>query len=232
MKNDTLKYKQSMSGKGEDGGDEGGGLRRRILDGARHLLVHGGYQNLSMRRLAQAIGYSATSIYLHFESKDDLFHTLIDEGMERLHALLCEAVRSPEDDDPRAQLEVLCRTFARFGLDNPEYYEAMFVLRPDSMERYPAWKYRRARRNLDLVQELLRRGAERGQFDIGDPLTAASALWASLHGTVSLLLARRVDARLDPEALVEASVRQALRGVAAAPSGPVAATSEQPTHGS
>jgi AcrR family transcriptional regulator len=198
-----------------------GDLRRRILDGARHLLVRGGYQNLSMRRLARAIGYSATSIYLHFESKDDLFHALIDEGMERLHARLREAAgrggdaEEAPDDDPRARLEALCRAFTRFGLNNPEYYEVMFLLRPETMARYPPESYRRARRNLDLVQELLRKGAERDQFAITDPLEAASALWASLHGTVSLLLARRIDARLDADALVEASVRQALRGVSA-----------------
>jgi AcrR family transcriptional regulator len=201
-----------------------GDLRRHILDGARHLLVRGGYQNLSMRRLARAIGYSATSIYLHFESKDDLFHALINEGMERLQARLREAAGLGEssDDassalDPSAQLEALCRAFAHFGLENPEYYDVMFLLRPAAMERYPPEKYRRARRNLDLVQNILRRGAERGQFDAPDSLAAASALWASLHGTVSLLLARRVDVRLDADTLVEEAVRQALRGVAAAP---------------
>ena len=193
--------------------EEEGDLRRRILDGARHLLVRGGYQNLSMRRLARAIGYSATSIYLHFESKDDLFHALIDEGMERLHARLREAADGASD--PRVQLEALCRAFVRFGLDNPEYYEVMFLLRPDTMERYPPENYRRARRNLDLVQELLRKGADGGPFAVSDPLEAASALWASLHGTVSLLLARRIDARLEADTLVETSVQQAIRGVTA-----------------
>ena len=195
---------------------EEGNLRRRILDGARHLLVRGGYQNLSMRRLARAIGYSATSIYLHFESKDDLFHALIDEGMERLHARLREAAEAVAE--PSAQLRALCRAFARFGLENPEYYEVMFLLRPETMERYPPEKYRRARRNLDLVQGILRRGVEQDAFDVPDPLVAASGVWASLHGTVSLLLSRRVDARIDPGALVEASVRQALRGVSSTPS--------------
>ena len=193
-----------------------GDLRRRILDGARHLLVRDGYRNLSMRRLAEAIGYSATSIYLHFESKDDLFQALIDEGMARLHAQLREAVDRAAG--PRACLEALCRAFARFGLENPEYYDIMFQQRPEAMERYPPAKYRRARRNLDLVQNLLRRGVEQERFDLPEgPLVAASALWASLHGTVSLLLSRRVDARVEPEALVEASVRQALRGVGGGP---------------
>jgi AcrR family transcriptional regulator len=211
MKNNSLENGDAAPGSSED--DD---LRRRILDEARHLLVRDGYRNLSMRRLARAIGYSATSIYLHFESKDDLFHALIDEGMKRLHMRLREAVEAAAG--PRACLEALCRAFARFGLDNPEYYDVMFLQRPEAMERYPPAKYRRARRNLDLVQDLLRRGAEQDRFHLPeDPLVAASSLWASLHGTVSLLLSRRVDARVEVEALVEASVRQALRGVSAAP---------------
>ena len=165
-----------------------------------------------MRRLAETIGYSATSIYLHFESKDDLFHALIDEGMERLHARLRGAIQA--ESEPRTKLEALCRAFVHFGLQNPEYYEVMFLLRPDSMERYPPEKYRRARRNLDLSQSILKKGVEAGQFDVPDPLVAASALWASLHGTVSLLLARRVDVRIDAEDLVEATIRQSLQGVA------------------
>ena len=211
MENDPLMQRDNDFSAEECEGD----LRRRILDGARHLLVRGGYQNLSMRRLARAIGYSATSIYLHFESKDDLFHALIDEGMERLHARLHEAVGTASE--PREKLEALCRAFVHFGLNNPEYYEVMFLLRPDSMERYPPGKYRRARRNLDLSQAILKEGVERGQFDVPDPLVAASALWASLHGTVSLLLARRVDARIEVEALVEASIQQAFHGVSASP---------------
>jgi len=188
-----------------------GDLRRHILDTARHLLVREGYQNLSMRKIADAIGYSATSIYLYFDSKDALLHTLIHEGMMKLHEELDETAQA-HTDDPIGRLRALCRCFIDFGLDNPEYYEIMFQLRPERMERYPPEKYRKARGNLDFFGQALREGEDQGIFGIEDPKVTASTLWASLHGTVSLLLAERVDASIETETFIDTAIRQAIQG--------------------
>lgn len=202
-----------------------GDLRRLILDTTRHLLVQEGYQNLSMRKIARAIDYSATSIYLHFDSKDALLHTLIDEGMMRLYRAL-EAAAAGYTEDPVARLEALCRRFIAFGLENPEYYEVMFLLHPEHMERYPPEKYRRARRNLDLIATTLSEGVARGLFEADDPRVAASAVWASLHGAVSLLLAERVDVRIDRDAFIASTIRQTMNGCARTPMPTAASPSE------
>lgn len=186
-------------------------LRRLILDTTRHLLVTEGYQNVSMRKIADAIGYSATSIYLYFDSKDALLHALIHEGMMQLHDQLAEAAeRFP--DAPLPRLRSLCRCFIDFGLDNPEYYEIMFQLRPERMERYPPEKYRQARSNLDFFAQTLEEGRKQGLFEVEDAKVLASTIWASLHGTVSLLLAGRVDAQIEPERFIEAAIRRTLQG--------------------
>jgi len=187
-------------------------LRRRILDTTRHLLVQDGYASLSMRKIARAIGYSATSIYLYFENKDALFHALIDEGMEQLYDEL-KVVDAAHAESPRARLRALCRRYVEFGLENQEYYEIMFLLRPERMERYPADKYRRARRNLDIMAAALADGVEQGVMHTDDPRVSASVIWAALHGTVSLQLSRRVDIRIERDAFIDAAIDQALRGV-------------------
>lgn len=188
-----------------------GDLRRRILDTARHLLVREGYQNLSMRKIADAIGYSATSIYLYFDSKDALLHTLIHEGMMQLHRNL-EATAREHPDSPVNRLRALCRCFIDFGLENPEYYEIMFQLRPERMERYPPEKYRRARSNLDFFGQALEEGEEQGTLSVEDAEVTASTIWASLHGTVSLLLAERVDVSIDTETFIDAAIHRTIQG--------------------
>jgi len=193
-----------------DARTNGSDLRRTILDRTRHLLVEEGYNNLSMRKIARAVGCSATSIYLHFENKDALFHALIDEGFARLNDAVHETAAI--DGDPRARLEALSRRYVIFGLDNPEYYEVMFMLHPERMARYPAEKYRRARRNLNLFAKVLAEGADTGYFDVDDPAVAASVLWASLHGATSLLLAKRMDVKIPRAAFVGAVVRHAIAG--------------------
>ncbi|HLA64789.1 MAG TPA: TetR/AcrR family transcriptional regulator [Rhodothermales bacterium] len=186
-------------------------LRREILDRARHLMVEDGYAHLSMRKIAAAVGCSATSIYLHFESKDALVHALIDEGFERLNARLQEAAEAHAD--PAERLGALARAYIRFGLENPEYYEVMFLLHPERMARYPVESYRRARRNLELIAEALEAGAADGTRAAAPTDVAAHVHWAAMHGVVSLLLARRVDVRVPEEAIVEAAVRYATEGL-------------------
>ena len=192
-------------------------LRRAILDTARHLLVEDSYKNLSMRKIARAIGYSATSIYLHFENKDALFQTLVEEGMERLYQTLGDA--AARAGDPAARVEALSRAYIDFGLSNPEYYELMFMVSTDHMQRFPAEKYRRARRNFRRMETALHEGAESGQLAVEDAAAATGAIWATLHGAVSLLLARRVDVRIGAEGLVEATVAQIKQSLTPAQAG-------------
>ena len=59
-------------------------MRRKILDAARELFMTEGYERVTMRRIAEAIEYSATTIYNHFEDKDDLVLALCTEDFERL----------------------------------------------------------------------------------------------------------------------------------------------------
>ncbi|MEL6444528.1 MAG: TetR/AcrR family transcriptional regulator [Bacteroidota bacterium] len=186
----------------------GAALRRAILDEARRLLLADGYATLSMRKIALAVGCSATSIYLHFDSKDALVHTLIDEGMTMLHAELEQAERAHAD--PVDRLLAMARAYVDVGLSNPEYYEVMFLLRPDQMARYPAENYRRARRNLGLFAEALEAGAAARLLDVERPEVASSVLWATLHGAVSLAMAHRLDVKIPLEAYVEETVQRAV----------------------
>ncbi len=187
--------------------ETGADLRRAILDHTRHLLVTGGYDGLSMRKIARGVGCSATSIYLHFESKDALTHALIDEGMRKLY----EALSAEEGATPPRRLEALCQAYVRFGLANPEYYQVMFQLHPERMARYPPEDYRRARRNVELFAETLEEGAASGDLRVAaTPDVAAHALWTALHGLVSLLLAERVDVRVAGDDFIDAAIGQAL----------------------
>ena len=180
-------------------------LRREILDTARQLLTTTGYARLSMRNIANKIGYSATSIYLYFDSKDDLVHALIDEGVELLGTRLAEANASASTPD--ARLEVMCRAYVSFGMERPEYYEIMYVLHPEYIKRYPAEKYRKARRNLEIMAVAIQDGIASGVFKDVEPMLAANLAWTQLHGVVTLLSSERVDKRIDPEALIDSACR-------------------------
>jgi len=152
------------------------------------------------------VGVSPTSIYLYYADKNALIHALIEEGMLRLGSMLTAAQASAEL--PVKRIEQMCRRYVEFGLKNPEYYEIMFLLRPQSMERYPREKFRAARMNLDLLVTDL--AAAEGVPVSEDHSLRASVMWSTLHGSVSLLLASRFDASLPVDELVEATVQNAV----------------------
>ena len=204
-----------------------GDLRTAVLDAARQRLVREGYRDLSMRDVARAVGCSVSSIYLYFANKDALVHALMDEGFERWHRRMREVAGA--EVTPAARLEAVCRAYVEFGLANPEFYEIMYMFHSDRMARYPRELFRRARRNLEELGALadayaetyagVRRAAGSGADragdagDVGDAQVRATALWATLHGIVSTVIADRLDRRLDRARYIEGAIRYALAGV-------------------
>ena len=193
-----------------------GDLRTAILDAARQLLVREGYRDLSMRDVSRAVGCSVSSIYLYFASKDALVHALMDEGFGRWHRRMTELAAEGAGAPAAARLEAVCHAYIAFGLANPEFYEIMYMFHSDRMARYPKELFRRARRNLDLMGEIVaecRASAGIGTAD--DVPVATTAFWATLHGTVSTIIADRLDRRLDRQRYIDGAVRFALAGVLA-----------------
>lgn len=187
-------------------------LKRLILDTTRHLLISKGYASLSMRRIAKEMNYSATSIYLHFKNKDALFHALIEEGM----IVLLERQRKIArqfSDNVLARLRALCEGYISFGIECPEYYEIMFMLHPELTSRFPRHSFRRARRNLDLMKVTLDEGLKEGVIDVADSNAATNVMWAALHGAVSILLAQRLDTRIEPQSFIENVLDNIVRSV-------------------
>jgi AcrR family transcriptional regulator len=194
-------------------------LRRQILDASRQILIEQGYGALSLRRIAAMIGCSATAIYLYFDNRDALVHSLIDEGFDMLYdRVAAAAAASIDDGDPLGRLRRIGWEYIAFGLENPEYYEIMFMLNPREMARFPTEKYRRAARTMEPFADALRDGIATGRLRSVEPRGFANVVWATLHGGTAIVLARRLDVRIDHERFLRDLLDNALLG-AMPPSG-------------
>src|SRR5436190_11646936 len=101
-------------------------VRRAILDAARELFVTEGYQNVSIRKIAERIEYSPAAIYGYFSSKDDIFFALAEEGFQLLHQG-AESHRQRGTREPLEQLREMIWGFYRFSCEHPQYFALMFV---------------------------------------------------------------------------------------------------------
>ena len=197
------------------------------MDATRTLLVRDGYQSLSMRKIASAVGCSVSSIYLYFANRDELVHALMDEGFERWYQIVSDPAALALS--PVQQLERHCRRYIEFGLENAEFYEIMYMLHPEQMARFPKTLFRRATRSMDVLSRIVRECAPDRFRDADEARVHAHVVWAILHGVVSTLLAQRIDIRIDRMAYVEASIQSVVNLVRHAAPAPVAETVVLPT---
>jgi AcrR family transcriptional regulator len=152
---------------------------REIVDAARVILEAEGIEALSMRRVAQALGIKAPSLYKHLPDKDALEAGIISAGFDEQAEFFRVALDGA--DDP---MMTLARVYRQFAREHPHLYRLM-------TER-------------ELHRELLEPGSEQRSAALllevtGHDADHARALWAFAHGMTILELNNRfpVDANLD-----------------------------------
>jgi len=185
-------------------------LKKRIIDAARQVLLSEGYRNFSLRKIAREIDVSATSIYLHFENKDDLVHNLMEEAIERLNNQLEQSI--VEADDPISKLEALAHEYASFALQYPREYQVIYLISSDEMTRYPKEKFRKARKGYEIVTNVLQEGVESRLIAEDKPRMAAYTFWAQLHGVMSVVLSKRLDTRIDQQEFIDEAIAHIIDG--------------------
>ncbi len=108
-------------------------IREAILTAAQALILQGGWQTVSMRKISEAIGYSLPIVYRHFESKDALMEDFVKKGFEQLNIHLLLAIVPSETT--AQQLQALAAAYTGFAQEESAYYQLMFGLGMPSCDR-------------------------------------------------------------------------------------------------
>ncbi len=137
-------------------------------------------------KVAERIGYSPTTIYLYFRDKDDLLFTVVDEGFVRFGQQLAAAAESQED--PWERLIALGRAYVTFGLQNPVYYQLMFLQRTDFLTQRQMGEDQPRIASFRVLQQAVQQAIDAGVLRPGDAQSYSDVLWALVHGITSLAL--------------------------------------------
>ena len=192
------------------------GLRDDILDAAESLLLNTGSEAaVSIRAVAKTVGCTAPSIYRHFPDKQHLLFEVCARHFTRLAEFVADAVGST--DDPVDALGSMARAYVRFALENPEHYRILFMGRSDlTPEQYADERILESGAFGGLVA-LVQRCLDDGRFrsGVGDAVTIAHSLWATVHGIASIAVAKPNVPGPPVEARLSAALDINLRGLLA-----------------
>jgi AcrR family transcriptional regulator len=169
-------------------------VRAKIMDAARALFVRDGYESVSMRKIAEAIEYSPTAIYIHFADKAELMQQLCENDFKSLAHVFHDLARV---EDPIERIRQTGHTYIRFAAQHPNHYRFMFMTPHAEVQgeceikaAYEADPNKNNPNENSYLFLLLacERAIKEGRLrnDLADPQLVAQTFWAAVHGVASI----------------------------------------------
>lgn len=173
-------------------------LRILIIDAARDLFVTHGVEAVTMREIAKRIGYSATSIYLHFADKESLLRAICDTDFLALATALKTIL---EIADPVERMHAIGDSYARFALAYPNHYRLMFMTphEPRGPEQSTLQQNNPEQDSYFLLKTVVNDvfKADKFRAELNDPDLIAQTIWSGIHGVCSLQIMMAKDTWVD-----------------------------------
>jgi len=183
-------------------------IRKRILEASMQLFVREGFENVSIRRIADIIEYSPTTIYLYFKDKDEIFFHLHEMGFQKMIEM---NKNLDEIHNPLLRLHKMGENYIQFGIENPEYYDLMFIQRePMKKLTEMGCDWENGDAALTRLRDTLVECMEKGYIAKGDPTILSLSVWSTVHGLVSLATRERLEKLVPEKEMILPVIRQSL----------------------
>ncbi len=164
-------------------------LRKKILEAAKEVLFEKGFDNLTMRAIAERIDYSPTTIYLYFRNKTDLTENLLEYAFEQLVNTLGSIDQFMYTKNPVGLLKEGLITYIKYGANHPHFYRMMttsiieignnsLTLKEGSMNE----------KAFAFLESGVQNCVDAGAIEVKDSRSTASMLWAAIHGLTMILI--------------------------------------------
>ncbi|OLY92985.1 transcriptional regulator, TetR family [Cnuella takakiae] len=185
-------------------------VRASILRAAWNLVEQEGWQALSIRKIADAIEYSAPVIYDHFQNKEGILLEFTRRGFQLLNTRIQEASAKPAT--PEERLAAIANAYAAFAFSHTEYYQLMYGLGMPSCETVKQIP------ELSLFTDLVM--APIKELIAGNPASCSDAwlklhtFWSMLHGLISINMMGKEKGPGDhQEAVMQDFLQSFIRGL-------------------
>jgi AcrR family transcriptional regulator len=191
-------------------------LRQQILKAARDIVLRDGFAALTMRKIADAIEYAPGTLYLYFESRDEIAKQLCIQGYQELLDFLQPVAAIA---DARDRLIAIAESYVCFGMTHAATYRLIFMEDPkitsaalaevpiDASDGPGIQAFQLLVRVFDDLK------TNHGLVMEADSAQFAQLLWTSLHGIVSLKLTCSNFLATSAEELVKTMTHTFLAGL-------------------
>ena len=158
-----------------------GDIRQKILNAAEERLWRYGFKKTTIDEIAGDAGVGKGTVYLHFDSKEDIGLAIIAQYKEDSLANVQVIARDSQKEVVQKLKEMLTLpivTAHNRCIASPEAQELVIAVRPHIQARMRPY----LEHEIALLAEVLEEGNQRGFFDVPDTMQAARTLKSMTHG--------------------------------------------------
>ena len=137
--------------------------KTRILKGALKVFASEGFHNTKLRDIAEIAGTTHSLIRYHFGSKDDLWKSVVNSGLQLREDRLKELVESRGSTDPVELFKMLIKSHILFAAQNTEL--SKILLHNDSRNSHHLeYIIEKQKAVMDIVKPVFKKVQKRGYF--------------------------------------------------------------------
>ncbi|HTR45070.1 MAG TPA: TetR/AcrR family transcriptional regulator [Thermodesulfovibrionales bacterium] len=163
-------------------------MRGLILKTAMRLFLREGFDKVTIRKIAEEIEYSPATIYLYFKDKNEVLFALHTEGFEELYR---RQLTISSVNDPLKRLHRHGEVYLSFALENPEYYDLMFIMRGPGEKIVEEKEWGAGLRSYEFLRTNVRECMEAGLLPRVNLDAATFSFWSQVHGIAALIIRER-----------------------------------------
>jgi AcrR family transcriptional regulator len=167
----------TVQGPGPDGSK-----RERIIEAALKLFANESYQAVTMDRVAEAARVAKGTLYLYFQSKEDLYVGILTDGLESMARNYQTSV------DPQADVKIRLRRAITLTIEFYSQRRDLLRLMMTEEPRMPEARNRLREewrdRGVRFFNSLIEEGIQSGAFRTGDSRLATFAIVGSIRSVM------------------------------------------------
>ncbi|MGY8826823.1 MAG: TetR family transcriptional regulator [Candidatus Latescibacterota bacterium] len=160
--------------------------RKQILEEAARLFSSKRFDEVLMDEIAQGAGVAKGTLYTYFSDKEELYFSVIFEGISRLNEQI--QAKAAGQKDPEKKLRKIVHSIVSFFSQNRFFFKLMSIEDSKSdtgkSENRSRW-HEQKRIQLAVIQSVLVDGKRQGYFCVKHPEVEASILRDMVRSTIT-----------------------------------------------
>jgi AcrR family transcriptional regulator len=193
-------------------------IRNSIIQAALTLFLNEGFEHVSMRKIADVIQYTPTTIYHYFQNKEELLQELFKIGFAKFNLSLRTIFYETLDKTSEQRISAMLHAYIGFSLEEPHYHQLIFSKNIHRVTACMQTSFglidKESYEGMFLLIQVVKTLIPTEKIENRSSMELAFLLWSAVNGyTLTLLPMHRLENRETIQQNANQFVDLLLRGV-------------------